>query len=571
MPRQKASRSLQKNSSSSFPFQLRIIVACAGMIVFLILICGHLAVWRCDADEAVRSLMREVSDLKRHNALLELQLEHARSDPGKSSNSFLAPQEVAPAPPAPPAPPVPPAPPAPEPPAKMASRPAGFTEDDVHRLQMLAGKGAVGVMLIVCKRPNLFEKAMTSILRATRDAEKFPIIVSQDDYDSAMSTIVQNKYARAGTVFHMQHAHQQDAKAISKKFGGSKTTLGYVYIAQHYGFVMRTMFDEVGFDQLIFLEEDLQISPDFFSYFDSMLPILHSDSDLFCVSAWNDNGIAKLVKSPQEVFRTDFFPGLGWMMQKSMWSEIRDRWASAYWDEFMRRPDVRKGRQCIRPEISRTYTIGYTGGTSKGQFKDHLSEIMLNTENVDWKRLDLSFLSSTLSFERYLEERLRAARLISHTDPILQQPMSVDDEMRIIYSDKAYEWETISNGAACEQNSQGISRMKGLGGHDLTSCKTLCSSTVGCTAVDFFQKTKWCNLFANACTNPLKVGDGSSSYRRKADLHSDVEYKIVAKHFSLMPDEKEGIRRMSFRGVIPFVWKERHVFLYTRNWPEGLS
>ena len=49
------------------------------------------------------------------------------------------------------------------------------------------------------------------------------------------------------------------------------------------------------------------------------------------------------------------------------------------------------------------------------------------------------------------------------------------------------------------------------------------------------------------------------------------EYKPFALKLGLMPDEKEGIRRMSFKGVIPFAYQGRRVFLYTRNWPEGLD
>lgn len=56
------------------------------------------------------------------------------------------------------------------------------------------------------------------------------------------------------------------------------------------------------------------------------------------------------------------------MLTADLWNEVKSRWPSgyahvrhshwyvyllSYWDEFMRRPDVRKGRHCLRPEISR--------------------------------------------------------------------------------------------------------------------------------------------------------------------------------------------------------------------------
>ena len=66
------------------------------------------------------------------------------------------------------------------------------------------------------------------------------------------------------------------------------------------------------------------------------------------------------------LYRSDFFPGLGWMMIKSVWEEYRTQWPPAYWDDWLRHPDRRHGRACIRPEVSRTYTFGEQG-TSHAQ------------------------------------------------------------------------------------------------------------------------------------------------------------------------------------------------------------
>ena len=58
----------------------------------------------------------------------------------------------------------------------------------------------------------------------------------------------------------------------------------------------------------------------------------------------------------------------------------------------MRLGAVRKGRQCLRPEICRTYNFGAVG-SSKGQyFKTYLQHTALNQEPVDWAALDLSYL-----------------------------------------------------------------------------------------------------------------------------------------------------------------------------------
>ena len=39
-----------------------------------------------------------------------------------------------------------------------------------------------------------------------------------------------------------------------------------------------------------------------------------------CVSAWNDQGFAHTASDPRRMKRTDYFPGLGWMITASTWA-----------------------------------------------------------------------------------------------------------------------------------------------------------------------------------------------------------------------------------------------------------
>ena len=52
--------------------------------------------------------------------------------------------------------------------------------------------------------------------------------------------------------------------------------------------------------------------------------------------------------------RSDFFPGLGWLLTKTVWNEIKTNWPKGFWDDWMRKPEQRRDRACIRPEVSRT-------------------------------------------------------------------------------------------------------------------------------------------------------------------------------------------------------------------------
>lgn len=42
--------------------------------------------------------------------------------------------------------------------------------------------------------------------------------------------------------------------------------------------------------QVLYFTDDLEVAPDFFSYFSALRRLLEEDDTLWCVSAWNDNG-----------------------------------------------------------------------------------------------------------------------------------------------------------------------------------------------------------------------------------------------------------------------------------------
>ena len=95
------------------------------------------------------------------------------------------------------------------------------------------------------------------------------------------------------------------------------------------------------------------------------MPLLDDPAEeLLAVSAFNDNGLDGLVSDNLDaaaVLRSDFFPGLGWMLTAPMWAELRPIWPAMYWDDWLRGPDVRKRREVLRPEVPRTLHFGVRG------------------------------------------------------------------------------------------------------------------------------------------------------------------------------------------------------------------
>lgn len=59
----------------------------------------------------------------------------------------------------------------------------------------------------------------------------------------------------------------------------------------------------------ILLEEDLDVSPDFFSYFSQTASLLDKDESLYCISAWNDQGYEHTASDPSLLYRVESMPG----------------------------------------------------------------------------------------------------------------------------------------------------------------------------------------------------------------------------------------------------------------------
>lgn len=61
-------------------------------------------------------------------------------------------------------------------------------------------------------------------------------------------------------------------------------------------------------------------------------------------------------------------------------------WPPGYWDDnHMRKPHIRKGRQCVFPEVPRTHTFGAVGASNGMFFQEHLDNMVINTKNMDWR------------------------------------------------------------------------------------------------------------------------------------------------------------------------------------------
>lgn len=84
---------------------------------------------------------------------------------------------------------------------------------------------------------------------------------------------------------------------------GHERLIGYYKLSRHFKWALHQVFDILYFHQVIVLEDDMELAVDFFDYFEAFLPVLRADDTLYCISAWNDNGLEEFVEDPTVFFR----------------------------------------------------------------------------------------------------------------------------------------------------------------------------------------------------------------------------------------------------------------------------
>ncbi|KAL1504362.1 hypothetical protein AB1Y20_010768 [Prymnesium parvum] len=128
-------------------------------------------------------------------------------------------------------------------------------------------------------------------------------------------------------------------------------------IAAHFHAALDAVLVERNHSHVVMVEDDLLLSPDFLRLFWQSAWLLEQDPSLWCVSAWNDQSFPHTATDARQLLRTDYFPGLGWMIRAATWHELRQRWPRAPttgWDHWMRLSATSRGRECVVPRINRS-------------------------------------------------------------------------------------------------------------------------------------------------------------------------------------------------------------------------
>ncbi|VDN50917.1 unnamed protein product [Dracunculus medinensis] len=290
----------------------------------------------------------------------------------------------------------------------------------------------IPVLVFVCNRALAIKHHLDKLLKYRSSADKFPIIVSQDCDDKLVTNVVKSY---GNSVNYIKHLSGE--KVNISTAAGHRRYLTYYRIARHYRLGLTYVFDHLKYSSVIITEDDLDIAPDFFNYFSATRYLLDRDPSLFCISAWNDNGKLNLIdkEAAEVLYRSDFFPGLGWMMSSDLWKELGPIWPSGFWDDWIRDPLRRKDRACIRPEISRTGMTkeGQDGASNGLFFNKHLARIAINQYPVDFTAENLDYLLKE-NYDKVFLERVYSAEVITTLYLSKTKLLKRNNEYRIEYS-----------------------------------------------------------------------------------------------------------------------------------------
>ncbi|CAG5862791.1 unnamed protein product [Menidia menidia] len=148
-----------------------------------------------------------------------------------------------------------------------------------------------------------------------------------------------------------------------------------------------------------------------------------------------EQGYEHTAEDPALLYRVESMPGLGWVLKRSIYKdELEPKWPTPEklwdWDMWMRMPEQRKGRECIIPDVSRSYHFGIIGLNMNGYFHEvYFKKHKFNTvPNVQLKSVD------SLKKEAYeveIQNLLREAELLDHSKNPCEDSFLPDSEGKV--------------------------------------------------------------------------------------------------------------------------------------------
>ncbi|XP_068220210.1 protein O-linked-mannose beta-1,2-N-acetylglucosaminyltransferase 1-like [Palaemon carinicauda] len=189
----------------------------------------------------------------------------------------------------------------------------------------------------------------------------------------------------------------------------------------------------------IILEDDLLVSQDILSFFHQTAPLLDMDPTVYCINAYSSNSFKDTASDPKTLLRARTYPMYGWMVTRRYTEEVIQKWVPegvGDWDYWLAWEDLRRGRDVVFPEVSRTFHAGSSGVHVSGFEQETYFNRMIFNQQPDVKLNDIT----SVVREKYDQEMSRGIRLSQIVQPTgeicnLTWVKSIRGQSLVIYVD----------------------------------------------------------------------------------------------------------------------------------------
>lgn len=208
----------------------------------------------------------------------------------------------------------------------------------------------------------------------------------------------------------------------------------YLRIHNHYNFIFYQLFEIYHHSHVLFVEDDLTLSPTAFDFINQVVSLLDYDSSLICISLFNDNGFISIIilmtrlaesYNPVALHRSSLFPNLALLFNRNgyerIWKGVTFTYSPSGWDHWLRSKAKELGYECVYPSLSRVYHNVYeVGTTTNKQMNNRISRIPFYKEMVNVNLGDLTYLLSP-----YYDVSLLAKLVPYHLIPSVYENMQI--------------------------------------------------------------------------------------------------------------------------------------------------
>ncbi|CAF0720231.1 unnamed protein product [Brachionus calyciflorus] len=169
-------------------------------------------------------------------------------------------------------------------------------------------------------------------------------------------------------------------------------------------------------ENIIIIEEDLILSPDFLYFFTQMYDTFTKDPNLAAISSWNPNGFSQLDGSSSYVYRTNEFPGFAYMLKRSVYEKyIKNSFfeccnTRVWYDWKLKDKTTNKPIEfdVIIPDVSRVFRRPYDISSEDYSYLNNLFNRKRKTNLVPFPEIyELESLVSREKYENFLKEILK--------------------------------------------------------------------------------------------------------------------------------------------------------------------